>query len=296
MSATRLPPLRALQSFVATAKHAGFARAAIELNVCAQAVGLQVRSLESHLQCRLFERVRGRLVLTPAGHGLYLELARAFEVMAHAVETHRTGTHSRQLTVAATPAFAALCLVPRLGAFRRDHPRLEVRVLTLTAPLGALDNGADCAIVFGGDVPAGLVAEEFMTEAILPVCAPAPLNDRNGYELLHDDSPDRDPALSSWTAWQEAVGGLKASAGLRFDDPVLGLAAAQAGLGVWLARARLAVEPLTAGRLVRPFGPAKRSACAYRLATSPAAAARPMVRAFRQWLESEAAAAPELPT
>jgi LysR family glycine cleavage system transcriptional activator len=289
-----LPSLRALQCFVASARHSSFVRPAARLNITAQAVGLQVRSLEDHLRCRLFDRVRGDLELTPAGRALYLELAPAFELIAQALEPYGSATHSRQLTVAATPAFAALWLVPRLGAFRRDHPRMAVRVVASASPLVEVDNNVDCAIVFGGDMPAKLIAEPFMTESILPVCAPAPLRDRNDYPLLHDDSADRDPALSSWTTWRANITGPQTSSGLRFDDPFLGLAAAQAGLGLWLARARLATEPLNAGRLVCPFGPARRSTCAYRLAATPAAAVRPTVKEFRHWLEAEAAAVAEL--
>jgi LysR family glycine cleavage system transcriptional activator len=295
MSAIRLPSLRGLQIFVVTARHRDITVAARELNVCPQTVGQQVRSLERHLACQLIRRERGTLALTEAGERLYLRLAPAFELMANAVEDHASPTHSRQLTVAATPAFATLWLVPHLGAFRRDNPWLEVRVLASTAPLGTLDKGADCAIVFRGDVPTGLVAEAFMTEAILPVCAPAPPGERNGFPLLHDISPDRDPVLSNWAAWRETTGVPETGSGQRFDDPALGLAAAQAGLGVWLARARLAVEPLRAGRLVQHFGPAQRSSCGYWLSTSPAAAARSTVKIFRHWLESEASSAPELP-
>jgi LysR family glycine cleavage system transcriptional activator len=226
---------------------------------------------------------------------LYLDLAPAFERIEYALAIHGHAAQSKQLTVAATPGFAALWLVPRLGTFQRNNPTLDVRVLASTAPLRELDDTADCAIVFGGDVPSGLIAEPFMTEAILPVCAPAPLSNQNGYFLLHDESPDRDLTLNSWTTWRETISGPHTSSGLRFDDPVLGLAAAQAGLGIWLARARLAEEPLSTGHLVCPFGTARQSACTYRLAASPAASERPVVKTFRQWLEAEAASAPELP-
>jgi LysR family glycine cleavage system transcriptional activator len=295
MNAQHLPPLRALQCFVASARYLSYERAALRFNVTAPAVGQQVRSLEEHLRCQLFNRARGILELTPTGRALYLELAPAFDRIEYALAIHGRSGQSKQLTIAATPGFAALWLVPRLGTLQRDNPSLDVRVLTSTAPLQDLDDAADCAVVFGGDVPSGLLAEPFMTEAILPVCAPALLSGQNRYALLHDESPDRDLTLNSWTAWRDTIGGPHDSSGLRFDDPVLGLAAAQAGLGIWLARARLVAEALSAGRLVRPFGIARRSACAWRFAVSPAASVRPLVKTFRQWLEAEAAAAPELP-
>ena len=59
-----LPPLNALRSFEAAARHRSFQRAALELHVTAGAIGQQVRALEDLLGVELFKRVHNRLVLT----------------------------------------------------------------------------------------------------------------------------------------------------------------------------------------------------------------------------------------
>jgi len=61
---TRLPPLNALRTFEAAARHLSFTRAAEELFVTQAAVSHQIRTLEEHLGVPLFRRLNRRLMLT----------------------------------------------------------------------------------------------------------------------------------------------------------------------------------------------------------------------------------------
>ena len=63
-----LPPLNALRSFEAAARHQSFTRAADELCVTQGAVSHQVKALEAELGLKLFNRERQGLVITDAGH------------------------------------------------------------------------------------------------------------------------------------------------------------------------------------------------------------------------------------
>src|SRR2546422_8896112 len=71
----RLPPLNALRSFEAAARHESFTRAAEELCVTQGAVSHQVKALEAELGIKLFNRERQRLVITEAGRQ-YLAVGR----------------------------------------------------------------------------------------------------------------------------------------------------------------------------------------------------------------------------
>jgi len=62
-----VPSLSALQAFEAAARHESFSKAALELSQTHGAVCKKVNELEAHLGITLFERVRQRLVLSPAG-------------------------------------------------------------------------------------------------------------------------------------------------------------------------------------------------------------------------------------
>src|SRR5256885_6359604 len=62
-----LPPLNALRSFDAAARHQSFTRAAEELCVTQGAVSHQVKALEVELGLQLFKRERNGLIITDAG-------------------------------------------------------------------------------------------------------------------------------------------------------------------------------------------------------------------------------------
>ena len=66
-----LPPLNALRSFDAAARHQSFTRAADELCVTQGAVSHQVKALEAALGLKLFNRERQGLVITAAGRETY---------------------------------------------------------------------------------------------------------------------------------------------------------------------------------------------------------------------------------
>src|SRR5438128_10607820 len=70
-----LPPLNALRSFEAAARHVSFTRAAEELCVTQGAVSHQVKALEVELGVKLFNRERQRLVITDTGRE-YLTVVR----------------------------------------------------------------------------------------------------------------------------------------------------------------------------------------------------------------------------
>jgi LysR family glycine cleavage system transcriptional activator len=65
------------------------------------------------------------------------------------------------------------------------------------------------------------------------------------------------------------------------------LDAAVSGAGVALAHKLIASDDIHAGRLVAPFGPELPLASAYHFVCPTDHAARPNVRAFRDWLTAE---------
>jgi LysR family glycine cleavage system transcriptional activator len=67
----RLPPLNAVHTFEAAARHLSFHRAAEELHVTPSAVSHQVRTLEEFLGVRLFNRLARQ-----GGPGLFAAYSR----------------------------------------------------------------------------------------------------------------------------------------------------------------------------------------------------------------------------
>ncbi|MFC4474469.1 LysR family transcriptional regulator [Comamonas denitrificans] len=70
----KLPPLSALRSFEAAARHLSMSRAGDELHVTHAAISHQVRHLEAWFDTELFVRDGRRLKLTLAGELLVMRL------------------------------------------------------------------------------------------------------------------------------------------------------------------------------------------------------------------------------
>jgi LysR family transcriptional regulator, glycine cleavage system transcriptional activator len=300
---SRLPPLTALRAFVVAARHLSFARAAEELHVTPAAVGQQIRQLEAHLGCSLFDRNGRGLRLSDAGSALLPGLSEGFERIVEALAQMSSRAAARPLTVSVTPSFAAKWLVPRLEKFNAAFPGIDLRISASMALVDFAAEDVDCSIRYGSGAYPELVVEKLLAESVFPVCSPAllagahPLDHPAALQhhvLLHDDSPDRDASCPDWRMWLRAAGIAERSAeqGPRFDQSSLVLEAAIAGHGVALAKAQLAMSDLRAGRLVRPFGAARRVEFAYYFVAPPERSDWPKVAAFRQWLRSETTGQP----
>jgi DNA-binding transcriptional LysR family regulator len=156
-----LPPLNALRSFEAAARHRSFQRAARELHVSAGAVGQQVRALEHLLGVELFKRIHNRLVLTDIGQS-YAQVARdSFARLstatvalrpAHAMAVLRLGVR------AGLPLNGLRGVLPLIVQFRRTAGgalSLTVRVCQPAGLAELIDGKIDAAIVHGTDCPEG---------------------------------------------------------------------------------------------------------------------------------------------
>src|SRR5438067_7877538 len=123
-----LPPLNALRSFEAAARHQSFTRAADELCVTQGAVSHQVKALEIELGLKLFNRERQRLAITGAGHDYLAVVRDAFDRIALGTDRLLPRLHSGVITVTTSPDFAAKWLVGRLGRFAQAYPEIELKV------------------------------------------------------------------------------------------------------------------------------------------------------------------------
>jgi LysR family glycine cleavage system transcriptional activator len=94
----RLPPLNALPSFEAAARHLSFSRAADELHVTHGAVSRAVRNLEGHLGVQLMIRASRSVRLTPIGASFAAEIRDVLEHLAAATSA-ATGQSGEPLAV-----------------------------------------------------------------------------------------------------------------------------------------------------------------------------------------------------
>ena len=305
----RLPPLNALRVFEAAARHLSFKDAANELSITQAAVSHQVKSLEEFLGVELFRRAGRGVQLTEAARACLPKLREGFDALAAAVETLRERGQETELMITAPPVFTARWLMPRLAAFSRRHPKIDVHVVASSKMVdaGALDSAAlmsgidlrsessGVEIHLGaGDYP-GFRADRLFEVAMTVVASPElvkgdpPLRvpaDLARHTLLHDDAMDTVAAGDAWQKWLRAAGveDLDGVPGPRFSSNILSLEAASQKLGVALALKPLVDADLKSGRLCAPFDVELRPSGRYYLVCPEVIADRPAVAAFRSWL------------
>lgn len=298
-----LPPLNALRAFEAAARLGGMSKAAEELSVTPGALSHQIRGLEEFLDVKLFERLARTIQLTPAGETLYPGLQGGFQQIREAVAALRRSADPNVLVISTPPGLTAKWLAPRLYKFSQLAPDVEVRVASSTRNADFVTDGVDVAIrnVGVADKPAKGLAMEFVAEIrSLPVCSPAVMARHGPFDkpadlaqapLIQDDTFVVRAGMPRWDDWFEAAGAPEAAHGgaLTFNSPDHALDAAVEGAGVLLAHEILAYDDIRSGRLIAPYSLALPSGRAYSLIYPEAAAGRPVVAAFREWLLGEAA-------
>jgi DNA-binding transcriptional LysR family regulator len=139
---------------VAVAEQLNYRKAAELLRVARPALSTQIMDLEEELGVKLFDRDTGGVRLTSAGAS-FLENARAIlrQAQAAMVAAREAASGERgRLTVGYMEALSAAYLAPKLAAFRKRYPKVEVTVreLILQEHIPALLAGdIDVGFTFG---------------------------------------------------------------------------------------------------------------------------------------------------
>lgn len=300
----RLPPLTALRSFEAAARHLSFAKAAEELSVTPAALSFQIKSLEEHLGQPLFVRLNRAVQLTEAGRALAPGASQGFATLSQAWRSARQSGQSATLNVTAGPAFTAKWLAPRLFEFARLYPGIDLRFIASLRLLDFDYDEVDIAIRYGYggatdlfSVP--LTGREWLTPVMRPdlvTAYPTP-GSLIGAPLLHNASDDFLQPRTDWPAWFRASGvAHDPQITATFSQPDHAYDAAIEGAGVALARMSFVRRDIELGRLAAPFSVGISTRAHFRLLCRTSAVDRPQVRAFRDWITAQmvgADAAPE---
>jgi DNA-binding transcriptional LysR family regulator len=301
MNKPRPVPLDLLRGFEAAARHLSITRAAAELFLTQSAVSRQIATLEVAVGTALFRRRNRRIELTEAGLALFGTAAHVLGQLDAAVERIRGEERSRALTVSTPVSFASLWLVPRLPAFRRAHPEVDVRISATNEIVDLERERIDLAIRFCEPRAAPPGAVKLSNEEVFPVCSPKlarapgrPLRhpaDLAKHVLLHlDDAVGRWPWLN-WPQWLDALGlgDLQPAGTLRFSHYDQLIRAAIDGEGVALGRDPLVRRHLSRRELVAPFLRSVVSSRAYFMVRGPGQTHAGTLDAFMQWLAQESA-------
>lgn len=119
-----------LKTFIIAARYENLRRTSEELYLTQPAISKQIKSLENHLNMRMFDRIGKHISLTPAGHKFLsyaTEIVHTFDKNMDGFEGWKQG-YERKLTIAVAPQIASSILPGILRGFIDAYPDIEVIV------------------------------------------------------------------------------------------------------------------------------------------------------------------------
>ncbi|WP_298921142.1 LysR family transcriptional regulator [uncultured Roseobacter sp.] len=288
MNWKRIPSLHALRAFEAVARGKSFTAAARDLNVTEAAVRQHVRGLESWFGASLAERSGKGIVLTELGERLAAFTSESFLTLAHGIDTLMKSEQDRPVTVALTPAFAEIWLLPKLDSFWKEHPSIKINLLPSLQLADSSGEQFDLAIRYGRGKWPGFKAIHLASAEYVVVAKPGcfdlmesgDLNALKAYPWLFEDSrlEHRD--------WAEKHGiAFDAGTNRHYPSNSLVIAAARAGHGLSLQARALVQIDLELGILKELYAEENAPLAYYLLTQSDL---RPKARAFGDWLVRQA--------
>jgi LysR family transcriptional regulator, glycine cleavage system transcriptional activator len=291
-----LPPQAAVRVFETAARLENFTAAAQELGMTQAAVSYQVKLLEERLGLSLFQRSGRRVALTEKGREIAPVIIRAFDQMRQGFATLRQD-HASVLTISCTNSFAHLWLAPNIGKFQMRHPGLAVRIQADDAVVDLARDGVDLAIRGGKGEWPDLEAKLLSHNRLAPLCSPdwlaahGPIADAGALRAVPRLSPDD----QWWGEWFSSMGVEGEAAltlpGIALDSQVMEGRAALAGQGVAIVNLFLWKAEVEAGLLVEAVPSYVREQASYWIVYPLHARNAPKVKAFRDWIIAEFAAA-----
>lgn len=287
-----LPKIHNLVALIAVAREKSFTEAAAGLNLTQSAISRQIKELEEFLGKTLLVRNPREVALTAAGAAYVAALTPLLEQIDSATRhaMHESGRIT-QITVSSQSSFGVLWLMPRLDAFQKACPDIEIHVQTHLGEPDLSQPGADMYIVTSKKEVAGWNVDWLLQCGGYPVCSPRLLNEGcSGADALR-----RLPLLNqratpdTWRQYFELlqIGKVPAHQGPVYALLTMGLQAAISGMGIAMLPEFVSEDTLAAGHLVKVIDQRLNRIERYGLYIPSAMTAQTSVRLFRDWLLTE---------
>jgi DNA-binding transcriptional LysR family regulator len=252
--------------FAAVLEAGNFVRAGEALGLTQSAVSRSVQRLEERLGVRLLERTSKTIRLTEDGERFCAEALPLFSQLGEVAEgmVKAAGKARGRLRINVEPSFARLFLAPRLGAFLKACPEVQLELLVRDRLGDLVAEGIDAAILFGEPVPSALIARRLLQVHILTCASPDYLARCGGPRKPADLEAEkhecllfRDPATGKPFPWEFHRGRKRLSVNVTgrviVNDALTYVAMCVAGNGV-AQLIDLTIEPLLKnGRLINLF-------------------------------------------
>ncbi len=296
MEKKNLPPLIALRTFEAAARHTSFKRAAEELCVTPSTVSHQIQKLENWMGVQLFRRLNRKVILTDAGRTYFFTISKAFEEMSTVTDLvsqrQKTTARRKTLKLFADAGFIECWLGPRLEKLQSVLTDVQLDIAYGQDIEDYIRGDADVAIHFGKGAWPEYQSVLLRTGYEFPVCSPklpggdAALkepSDLKAFTLLHESD------TSGWTNWLARAG--VSHPGL-MNGPIFQSTQAIfnkviACQGVALGDDIVAADMLLAGELIKPIGKVRKSSQSLYFLQMKYSDDNQIFEVFRTWLMNE---------
>lgn len=202
-----------LRIFISVVRHNSFSAAAESLSINGSTVGRRIDQLESELKCKLFDRQRSGMVLTPDGRRL-LDHVHQMEKSVQNLESSVAGADDELngcVKISMTDGLASFWLTPNLIDFQKSYPQISLEVISENRFCNLSAREADIAIRMSEPTELGLVTRKVGVVKFDIFAAPSYLDrfgfpkdwaDLEGHKLVDYLGYKESKALS---LWQETV-------------------------------------------------------------------------------------------
>lgn len=288
----------ALHTFMLVAQYPSFSAAAKGLHITTGAISQQLLQLESKIGFSLFERHSRGVKLTEAGETLRAVVQRSFHDIEESLHNLEQRENRKEIRLKLTPSLAFKWLLPKLEDFYHQNPDIQVQLFAEGALVDSERKDFDLAIDYGPFPYNRKNSELLMAESLLPVMSPSYLkahpwledisNNQNYWDevnLLHDAMPwAKAPRDYEWLYWASEMGiEISTHKGHFFNRTDMAMSAAEAGVGIAMARSMLLQNELETGKLISPFKPIPANAGYFLITHNP----NETTATFTQWLKGQ---------
>lgn len=290
-----------LRAFEAVARHLNFRAAAEEMALTQSAISRQIQALEDDVGVPLFLRHTRAVELTSAGAQLLAAASPGLERIDATVRQIRQNAGRKSVSLTTFASFASMWLIPRLEAFQHSHPDIDFRIDASDIAVDLALSDVDLALRYGPAAAMPAQAVRLFGEQLTPVASPWLLKSAPRLKKPADlaqfaliEAGDAQQSHLQWLSWQrwfslQQLPRFQPKRWLYFNYAYQMVQAALAGQGIVMARLPLVAESLASGDLVEAL-PQQRmdSPMAYWLIVGPRSLVRPEIRAFCDWLKTQA--------
>lgn len=283
-----LPPLALLPAVMAAARNGSFSAAAVEMGVTHSVISRHVAQVEQWLGYDLFERYGRGVRPTPDGQRFLRETQAAIDLLSQGAQPWRQRRGPDVIKISLLPSYARIWFLELVPDIERDlNVRLE---LEISERLADFDGGqTDIAIRCGKGQWQGTKSSLLFSDDLVPLISPKLLAGRDPSSLDADQIANmtllHDSDATAWRHWLTAQGVKyrQKPSDRRFEDYSVGLSAADAGLGMILARLPMSRAVIAQHNLIMlPYAPIRSPLATFLV--QPAYEQRPAVRAVAERL------------